>query len=321
MISTIIIGIIIAVCLVSTLMIYVFMRSNKNLKTEKQTIKYNVKPSFHTIVKELPQVFPFRMSSSSQKSNRSSIVTNYDEDESKFRESSKSAESLTSPIMPIRSTSMVTNLLQTRRPRTPNWRQGSIVDPNQLASIQFTLPLIKNEDKYRRRSVPVLNNIIQLRENPLTLTNSTITCLISFSITYLKSSQLKIQFHSLQGLPFNIQLQQLTIKVKLMPDGKEKSIQIRKYIQNETKFGNEDNEIYILFSNIQVEKLPEKYFSMNIHGKDQAKKNVHLGQIGKINFNQIDQWDNENRIEFIHEIEKIKPVNSNFEFKFLISFD
>jgi hypothetical protein len=316
MILTIIIGIIIAVCLVSTLIVYVFMRSNENyfksklINVKQQKIKYSFTPSFDILTKELPQGFPFRGSISSEKSNRSSIVlSSCEENDSIPRKASKSVESLSTSIIPIRSSSMVTNLLETRRPRTLNWRQCSIVDPNQLASIQFTLPVINNDDKYRRRSVPVFNRIIESRENPLTTIHSTLPCLLSFSITYLKTSQLEIEFHSLQNLPINIQLQQLTIKMKLFPDGKEKSIQIKKLIENEIQFDND--EYNILYSNIQLEKFHEKYFVINIHGKDQMKKNIHLGQIGKIYFNQINQWEDENQVEFIHEIEKIKPVSSN----------
>jgi hypothetical protein len=312
MILTIIIGIIVAVCLVSTLIIYVFIRSNENSKVslnEKQRIRYSFTPSFDIFTKELPQRFLFRGSTSSDKSNRSSFGFNpYEENSSILRKASKSVESISASVIPARSVSLVTNLIDARRPRTPNWRPGSIVDPNQLASIQFTLPLINNDDKYRRRSVPVFNRVTETRENPLTIINSTLPCLLSFSITYLNTSQLKVQFHSLNGLPTNVQLQQLIIKVKLVPDGKEKSIQMKKLIQNGIKFENND-ESSILFSNIQLEKIHEKQFSMNIHGKDQTKKSIHLGQIGKIYLNQIHQWEDENPLEFVHEIEKIKSVS------------
>ncbi len=312
MILTIVIGIIVAVCLVSTLIAYVFMHSRENSKSlnEKQQIKYSLRPSFDVITKRLTNDFTFRSSISS---NRSSSTTNSYE-ENHLNPKRKSIESINPLISPMRSSSMVTNLFQVRRPRSTNWRQGSIVDPNQMALIQFSLPPNNNESKYRRRSVPVCHDIIQSKEKSTITTtlNSKLPCLLSFSITYLKNSQLKIQFHSLQSLPGDIQLQQLTIKMKLIPDGKEKSIQIRKCIQNGTKFGDENNELFLVFSNIHYEKLHEKSLLMTIHGKDQAKKSVHLGQIGKINFNQINQFDHENRVEFLHEIEKIKPVNSNF---------
>jgi len=312
MILTILIGVIVAVCLASTLIFYMFMRSYENLKPtkpspyHKQQIKYSLRPSFDIITRKLNPDFPFRTSISSNKSNGSS--TTFDPSE-ETQLTSKNQPKYLQLIKPLtttkRSSSVVNSLLQVRRPRSTNWRQGSIVDSNQMALIQFTLPVNNNDNKYRRRSVAVCSNIIESRENPITMINSTLPCLLSFSIIYLKTSQLKIEFYSLQSLPTNIQLQQLTIKVKLIPDGKEKSIQIKKFIENETTFNDEN----LFFSHIQYEKLHEKSLLMTIHGKDQTKKNVHLGQIGKINFNQINQFDNENRIEFLHEIEKIKPVN------------
>ena len=48
------------------------------------------------------------------------------------------------------------------------------------------------------RSVAVCNSIIEPRENPLPIINTYTPCLLSFSIVYLKTSQLKIEFNSLQ---------------------------------------------------------------------------------------------------------------------------
>lgn len=328
MILTIIIGIIIAVCLVSTLIIYVFMRSNENPKfpsslslNERQQIKYSLRPSIDIITKRLTNDFSFRTSISSDKSNRSTTTLNLLNENQLENKRQKSVESINRLTKPIRSSSVVTNIFQIRRPRSTNWRQGSIIDPNQIASIQFTLPSSTNDNKYRRRSVAICNNIIESKENPLTILNQIeSTYLLSFSITYLKNSQIKIKIHSFKSLTNNLQIQQLVIKLKLYPDGKEKSIQIKKYFQNEIYF--DDNDAIALFSNIQQEKFIEKSLIMTIHGKDQTKKNLHFGQIGKINFNQLNHFDNENPIEFIHEIEKIKPVRNLILFhkNFLISF-
>ena len=101
MILTIIIGIIVAVCLVSTLVVYVLIRANEKstLCNEKQKIKYTFTPSFDLITKRLPQ----RTSTSSEKSIRSSTGLNYDEErESFFRKASKSVESLTAAFIPMR---------------------------------------------------------------------------------------------------------------------------------------------------------------------------------------------------------------------------
>ncbi|CAF0891159.1 unnamed protein product [Rotaria sordida] len=314
MILSILFGIIVAVCLVSTLIFYVFIRSRENLRsssmtsiTGKQQIKYSLRPSFDTITKILNQDFSFRTSFSS--GNRSSSTINdseYNDFDSKKQH--RSVESINVPITPLRSTSMVATLFQTPRSCISNRRQGSIVDATQMALIPFSLPIRNNNnDKYRRRSVAVCNNIIEPRENIITTNNLTLPCLLSFSIIYLKTSQIKIQFHSIQSLPLNIHFQQLTIKVKLTPDGKEKSIQIKKIIENQIIFEDENNQFFLLFSNIPFEKLNERILSMTISGKDQTKKTIHIGQIGKIHFNQINQFENENRVEFLHAIEKIKP--------------
>jgi len=303
------------------------MRSRDNLKSstnEKQQIIHSLRPSIDIITKKLNQDFRFR--TSSNKTNRASFPTNsYEENELTHKKQHRSAGSIDLPKTQTRSTSMVTSLLRPPRTRSANWRQGSIVDPNQIAMIQFSLPppINNNNNKYRRRSVAICNSIGEPRENPILIRDSTLPSLLSFSITYLKSSQLKIQFHSLQSLPEHIHLQQLTIKVKLIPDGKEKSVQIKKSIENETIFGDENNEYSILFSNIPFEKLHEKVLTMTIHGKDQAKKTINLGHIGKINFNQINKFDKENPVDFIHEIEKTKPVSqyiySILPFLFILS--
>jgi len=305
------------------------MRSRENLKSSsttnklngKRQIKYSLRPSIDFITKKVNPDFSFRASISSDKSTRSSITINsLEETGLPYQKSHQSFQPINPSSSSMRSLSMVTNLFPNHRPRSTHWRQGSIVDPNQMALIQFTLPSHNNDSKYRRRSVAVCSNIIEPRENPITTIDSILPCLLSFSIIYLKTSQIKIEFHSLQSLPLNIQFQQLTIKVKLMPDGKEKSSQIKKFIQNETTFEDEKNQFFVLFSNISFEKLHEKILSLTIHGKDQTKKNIHLGHIGKIYFNQINRFDNENQIHFIHEIEKIKPVNSNFHFYSLFIF-
>ncbi|CAF2521378.1 unnamed protein product [Rotaria sp. Silwood2] len=291
------------------------MRSRENFKSssmssinrKQQLIRYPSRPSFGTITKILNPDFSFRTSISSNKSNRSSSTANEcDENESNYKKH-KSVESIHKPITPLRSASMVTNLFQQRRPRSSNWRQGSIVDPNQMALIPFSLPINNNNNKYRRRSVAVCNNIIEPRENLITTNDLILPCLLSFSIIYLKNAQIKIQFHSIQSLPSNIHFQQLTIKVKLIPDGKEKSIQIKKLIENEITFEDENNQLFILFSNVPFEKLNERSLVMTINGKDLTKKTINIGQIGKINFNQIHKFENENPVDFIHAIEKIKP--------------
>lgn len=307
---TLLIGIIAAVCLVSTLIAYVFVRSNENRRKsslEKQQIRYSYKPSMDIVVRKIKDHDSpsNRASLSSTKSARSSTaVCHQEENELKTSVSRKSTESVNVLLSPQRSTSMAANILHTRRARSPNWRQGSIIDPQQLSLIQFSLPSLNTTDKYRRRSVAICSNIIQSRETPLTLINLPSPCLVAFSLTYLKNSQLKVQFHSFQSLPTNIQFQQITIKVRLTPDGKEKSIQIRKFMEKDVVF---ENEVALVFSSISAEKLQEKSLQLTLYGKDRAKKTIHLGQVGKIHFNQMKPFEIESRVDFLHEIEKIKP--------------
>ncbi|CAF1449277.1 unnamed protein product [Adineta steineri] len=308
MVLTIIFGIIAAVCLVSSLIFYVFMRPQNNLNSsnnEKQQIIHSLRPSIDIIIKKLDEELPFRLSTSSNKTNRSSTpVDHYETNELIHKKQHRSAGSIFPPITQTRSPSLATGLFPTHRPRSIHRRQGSIVDPNQLALIQFTLPPTNNNNKYRRRSVAICNSINETKENSITIRDPTLPCLLSFSITYLTNSQLKVQFNSLQSLPSAIHLQQLTIKVKLTPDGKEKSLCIKKMIMNEATFGDEN---FILFSNIQFEKHNDRILLMTVNGKDLHKKTIHLGQIGKIHFNQINKFEKENRIDFIHEVEKMKP--------------
>lgn len=322
MILSIFIGILFAIVLVSTLIVYVLIRSHHSFKcsnNEKQQIKYSFTPSFDMITKCLTQENPSRASlSGSEKSSRSLSTTKFHEiNELPLKKSSKSVESLMKPLAPMRSTSMASNLFPNRRLRSTA-RHGSIFDSNQIAAIRFTLPSGNYDPRYRRQSVPVLHTLIEPKLNLFTTIKSRTPCLLSFSVIFSENGQLKIHFQSLQGLPNDIQLQLLIIKVKLSPDGKEKSIQIRKYIQNEIKFNDDVNPLIILFSNISREKFHEKSLSMTVQGKDQSKKTIHLGQIGKIHFDRIQPWNINQRMEFLHEIEKIKTVRISLDFFLLM---
>jgi hypothetical protein len=298
MISLILIITIIIGCLISSLLIYIFIHSRENFKSsssstgEKQILKHSIYPSIDIITKKLPS----RLSISSRR--RSSV---FNANEIKLNQT--------------RSCSLANNLfVKTFSGR----RQSSIIDSKQISQIEFSLP--PTTEKYRRQSAPVCNNVNETNQNTINSiikiiksSNQFLPCLISFSISYLKSSQIKINFHSLTSLPSTIQLQQLTIKVKLIPDGKVKYLEIKKIQENE-KFFSETNEYFIQFSNISLAKLHEKAIVMKFHGKDQTKKTIHLGQIGKIDLNQIKNFENENQIDFIHEIEFIKLVRKKLRF-------
>ncbi|CAF0845000.1 unnamed protein product [Adineta ricciae] len=245
----------------------------------KHRIKYTIPPSVNIVTRRLS-------------SYRSSL--------------SNESESDSTKINQTRSHSLANNLFVTR---CTNRRRSSIIDSKQMAQIQFSLPL--TADKLRRRSIAICHNLLDGKHSTLDSLIKTIAsskqyspCLMSFSITYCKSSQLKLQFHSLTSLPLNIQ--QLTIKVKLSPDGKVKDLTMKNVLPDENVFARDSNEHSVLFSHVSPNKIHEKTLVMKFYGKDQAKKHVHLGQIGKIHFTGVGNIENENEMSFTHEIEHIK---------------
>jgi hypothetical protein len=287
--------IIISAFLLSSLLIYTLIHSRGNSKPlpiyRKEKIKYSVQPSMDIITRRLPY--------------RLNISTHYDSNLTKPNQS--------------RSHSLANNLYITK---CSNRRRSSIIDSKQIAQVQFALP--PTVETYRRQSLAICNNIIECQQSAIESiiktiqsSNQFLPCLVSFSIIYLKSSQIKINFHSLRSLPPTIQ--ELTIKIKLLPDGKVKNLSIKKLLSNENIFAEENNEYFIQFSNIPLVKLHEKAIVMKFHGKDQAKKTIQLGQIGKINFNEIKNFDNENQIDFNHEIEIIKTVRKEKTNRFFIN--
>ncbi len=284
MISLIWILIIICIC-VSSIFIYILIQSRRNVQSdETRLIKYSIHPSIDIITKRLSMAHSHRQSSDEEK------------------------------LTQTRSPSLANNLFVNK---CTNRRQSAIIDSKQMANIEFSLPL--TPEKFRRRSVAICNNIIESKQNTIDSliktmksTNEFLPCLISFSMKYSKSSQIQIHFHSLTSLPFNIQ--QLTIKIKLIPDGKMKNIEIKNILPNENIFTNVNNENSIQFPNISSTKLHEKAIIMKFHGKDQAKKVIQLGQVGKIYFNQLENLQNENSLDFFHEIELIKPVRNKTSF-------
>lgn len=210
-----------------------------------------------------------------------------------------------------RSHSIANNLFITT---CSNRRRSSIVDSKQIAQIQFSLP--PTAEKLRRRSVAICNNIIESKPSTIDSiiqtiksSNQFLPCLASFSMVYCnESSEIKIGFHSLRSLPLSIKLQQLTIQVKLIPDGKVKCISIKDIINNENIFSQDDNEYIIQFSNVSLAKLYSKAILIKFYGKNEMKKTIQLGQIGKIRLNQINNLDYGNSLSFVHEIEMIKIV-------------
>jgi len=269
-----ILAIIIILCILSSLFIYLLINPRQNSKSiENQRLKYSIHPSIDIITKKLP----YRLS-----------VPNHHHHQGQINQ--------------VRSNSFGNNLFVKQ---SPNRRQSAIIDSKQIAQIEFSVPT--TAEKYRRRSVAICNNIIESKPSTINSiiksiksSNEIFPYLISFSINTSKSSQIQIYFHS---LPSNISIQQLTIKVKLIPDGKIKYLEIKNFQETE------NNEYLIQFSNVSLIKIHEKAMIMKFSGKDQAKKTIHLGQIGKIFFNQF-----KTPTDFIHEIELFKLVRKKKNF-------
>jgi hypothetical protein len=265
-----ILGIIIILCILSSLFIYLLIHPRTNFKSiENQRIKYSIQPSIDIITKKLPYHLNIPNHHHQEKLNQ------------------------------VRSNSLFVK-------QSLNRRQSAIIDSKQIAQIEFSLP--PTPEKYRRRSVAICNNIIESKSSTINSiiksiksSNEIFPYLVSFSINTLKSSQIQIYFHS---LPSNISIQQLTIKVKLIPDGKTKYLEIKNLQETE------NNEYLIQFSNISLGKLGEKAIIMKFSGKDQAKKTIYLGQIGKFFFNQF-----KTSTDFIHEIELFKLVRKKISSK------
>ncbi|CAF3498120.1 unnamed protein product [Rotaria sp. Silwood1] len=289
MVTLILILILISIFFLSLLIIYALIHFRENFKSsfnyENQRLTSSTQPSINIIPKKL--AYPLKLSNPYR-------LTNINFKEQKSNQ--------------LRSRSLVNNLFITK---CSNRRRSSIIDSKQIAQIEFSLP--PTAEKIRRRSLAICNNINESKQTTIdsiikTIKSSTqfLPCLVSFSIVYYKSSQIKIYFHSLTSLPSTIQLQQLTIQVKLIPDGKVKCLSIKNILHNQNIFAQDNNEYLIQFSNISLTKLHVKAILMKFYGKDQTKKTIQLGQIGKIYFNQINNFENEQPIDFIHEIEIIK---------------
>lgn len=273
--------IVIALGLVTGICIYLLVQSRSSNWTHqsKHAVKYSIGPSIDIVTHKL-----HRLSFSSVISRRSSML-------------SPLATTMNVPIQPI------------------HRRQSSIIDSKQIAQIEFSLP--KPSETFRRRSVAICHNLLECPASTIdsiiaSIKSSTqfLPCLLSFSVIYspISTTELKIVFHSLMPLPIDLVLQQLTIKIKLLPDGKIKSLQLKKLLDKEKIF-DEHNEYALRFHGVSANKLNDKALLLKLTGKDQQKKSVTLGQVGKIEFNQFQGFIDNPRLDFVQEIEKIKLVS------------
>ncbi|CAF3401265.1 unnamed protein product [Rotaria socialis] len=186
-----------------------------------------------------------------------------------------------------RSHSVASNLFITK---CSNRRRSSIIDSKQIAQIQFSLP--PTAEKIRRRSVAICNNIIDSKQTTID--------------SIIQTINHQINFYHVLSLPSMVELQQLTVQAKLIPDGKTERFSIKNIIHNENIFSQDNDEYVIVFSNISLTKIHAKAIIMKFYGKDTNKKTIQLGQIGKIHCNQIHNLEHGSSINFIHELEIIK---------------
>ena len=268
MISFISIVVLVGLCL-SFVSIYLFIQFRKKTRTngEIQRIKYSISPSIDLLTKKFSHQF-----------------AQFYPEESSF--------------VPVRSQSLVNNIFVNK---CTNRRQSALVDSKQIAQIEFIVP--PSAEQFRRRSIGICNNISEIKLTPTIgsiirrtpLTEQISPNLIPFSITFCQGSQILVEFQTLPD-----KYQQLTIKIKLYPEGKTKKI-----VFNEQT----SDEYSVQFNHIPSMKLSEKSLVMKFYGKDgTTKKTIHLGQIGKIHFNQLPNLHNENPLQFLHQLELIKLV-------------
>ena len=277
--------------------LYLLVRSRSSpFARSKHAVRYSVVPSLDVVTRQVPGDHP----------SRRSLIFNPLDD---LRHSSTSLLNKSLNLLSIPSSSVSTGLFVGK---TIHRRQSSIIDSKQIAQIEFSLP--QPSEMYRRRSVAICSNFIDSNSSAIdsiieSIKSSTqfLPCLLSFSLIW--AAELKIVFHSFVSLPV---LQQLTIKVKLLPEGKVKSLQLKKLLDKEKIF-DENEEYSLRFSPIAPGKLLEKALLIKVHGKDPQKRTVPLGQIGKIFFNQLKEFPGDQPLHFVHELEKIKPVSGERE--------
>jgi len=107
----------------------------------------------------------------------------------------------------------------------------------------------------------------------------------------------------------------LTIKVKLIPDGKEKYLNRERKSQNDDETTSLLDDASVIFPSIQKEKLHEKSLLISVSGKGEGKqrrKSHHFGHIGPfmlsdVNNKLLTESDlGGGEVNCLHEIEKKK---------------
>ena len=310
--SILILILIIGLVLIILFSIFLLIRSRKNFRLSplrmKEILIYPIQPSINTITRKLQIDFipPWRKSRRNSSRQPSILVTNDDVEQGQTSSFASRSSGDSPLLMNISSLS-----------RNNGRRQSSIIDSKHISGIKFSLP--PTNDFTRRRSIASCNNLTETRRSTIhsliqiiKSSNECLPCLLTFTFIYYPSFEFKIVFDSLSSLFKSLSFQQLNVKVKLIPDNKVKSIEIKQYSDDyRNTTADELREYSVRFSNISSEKLSEKSILIKLNGKDQMKRNIEFGEIGKIHLKYFKQIQPEIPVELIHEIEKTKLVKQN----------
>ncbi|CAF0847376.1 unnamed protein product [Didymodactylos carnosus] len=307
-------------CITSTVVFYVYWRkrsslSGRKLSSETQKLHYSIKPTIEIVAKRLSNdlgivynekngttiksTISNRRRSSAKPTLKEQSEIEVESTTPSFRECQSLALTTTRQgDDPIRSSS-IQGRCRNRTvtdPHTPyNWRYGSIsINPETL---EFSVPK-------RRRSVATVDSVrncfcIEPEQIQILQVNNDYQTMnrLSLKIIYTSQQNLQITFDKFHGSIGDEVNQQLTIKIKLMPDGKEKYC-IKKNLDVETKLIDE----CVIFTNVLKEKLGEKSLIITI--TSDKRKKTNYGQI-EVMLNELHLvQDKEYYLQ--HEIEKKK---------------
>lgn len=146
-----------------------------------------------------------------------------------------------------------------------------------------------------------INSIIETIRS----SNENLTNFLKFSLIFTEPSELRISFDSLSKILVDLCLERLTIKIKIIPDGKVKYLHVEKN-------PNVDERNSLTFSHVSPKKLIDQQIKMKLTGENQMKT-FDLGQIGPIQLKQLENIQIDKPIEFLHEIERLKSVRPTMD--------
>ncbi|CAF1578243.1 unnamed protein product, partial [Didymodactylos carnosus] len=312
------------VCVVSTIVFYVYWRkrssfSNFQFSSETQKLHYSLKPTIDVVAKRLSDDLDI----SNNKENETTTIITTTERLSNHRRST------IKPILPKQTEIQLESTVPSSCPRKSLWRTavGGGFDPSRSSSVQdryrnrtingphtprnwrhgsisINAESLEFSVPKRRRSVATVDSVcnrfcIEPEQIKILQVNDAYQTMnrLSLRIVYTSQQNLQITFDKFSGLISDEVNEQLTIKTKLLPDGKEKYC-TKKNIDVETKLIDE----CITFSNVLKDKLGEKLLLITVTGGKRKKKNY--GQM-EVMLNELHLVQDKDYY-LQHEIEKKK---------------